>query len=218
MERPATIALPDREGREGWVLEGLYSPGEDEAWGGAVIAPAHPLYGGSIELPVVSELAFACEKAGIASLRFNWRGVGASAGQPTGDLDDGLEDYLSALAFLEETVSPPLVAAGYSFGAATAIAACERVTIRRLVLVAPPPAMMNLQRLRDFKGKVLIVVGEDDSLAPAAELEKIAAGLERARLRVLAEVDHYFATGAGLAELRREVTSWLEEKRPGAKG
>jgi alpha/beta superfamily hydrolase len=209
MERPATIALPEREGREGWALEGLFCTGESAEMGGAVVAPAHPLYGGSIELPVVSELTYTCEKAGVASLRFNWRGVGASAGRPSGDMDEGVEDYHAALDFLEETVSPPLIAAGYSFGAAIAIAASDRVTVRRLILVAPPPVMLNLEMLRSFKGKVFIAVGENDALAPPSELEKIAEGLENARLRVLDETDHFFMTGTGLSDLRREVSAWL---------
>ena len=61
-------------------LEGLYTPA-DAPVGGAVIAPPHPLYGGSMDSPVVTELAQACARADFASLRFNWRGAGASAGE-----------------------------------------------------------------------------------------------------------------------------------------
>ena len=46
-----------------------------------------------MQSPVVNEIAYACQKAGIASLRFDWRGVGASAGEPSGsagDADRGL--------------------------------------------------------------------------------------------------------------------------------
>lgn len=210
MERPATIALADRDGREGWVLEGLYRPGLGTETGGAVIAPPHPLYGGSMESPVVNEIAFACEKVGMAGLRFNWRGIGASAGQASGKPEDAVEDYCAALDFLQDTVSPPLVAAGYSFGGATAVAASERTTVRRLVLVAPPPSMLDRARLESFRGKVFIAVGDRDNLAPASELEAIAEGLDRVQFEVLDHTDHFFVSSPGLKDLCQRLTPWLE--------
>lgn len=210
MEQPAPIVLPDREGRLGWVLDGLYRGGQGPETGGAVIAPPHPLYGGSMESPVVGEIAFACEQAGIASLRFNWRGVGASAGQASGSPEDALEDYRAALDFLEESVSPPLVAAGYSFGAATALVAAERVTVRRLVLVAPPPSMLSRAQIEDFKGKVFMAVGDRDTLVSASELEATAIGLDHVQFELLDETDHFFMTGPGLKLLRRHLSAWLE--------
>ncbi len=209
MERPTTIALPDAPGREGWALEGLYRPGDDLENGGAVIAPPHPLYGGSMDSPVVSEVAFALEKAGLASLRFNWRGVGASAGTASGDAEDAREDYCASLDFLSDTVSPPLICAGYSFGAAAAVAACDRPTVRRMILVSPPPGMLDHKRLADFPGKVFIAVGDSDSLVPASELEAIASELPHAHFELLPETDHFFMYGDGLATLHRELTSWL---------
>ena len=116
-ERAVTIALGD--GGPG-DLEGLFIAGRAVRSGGAVIAPPHPLYGGSMDSPVVAELAHACRGADLASLRFNWRGVGASGGEPTGDLDAAAEDYAAGLAFLAESVDAPLVACGYSFGALAA--------------------------------------------------------------------------------------------------
>lgn len=210
LEKPATIALTDREGQEGWVLDGLYRAGESDDYGGAVVAPPHPLYGGSMDSPVVTQIGFACEKAGIASLRFNWRGAGASAGALSGSPDDALEDYNAALDFLEETVSPPLVAAGYSYGAATALVAGERVTVRRLALVSPPPSMIDVARLEAFKGKVYIAVGENDSLAKASELRAITKGLSHVRLEVLDDTDHFFTSGPGLSVLQQSLSAWLE--------
>lgn len=209
-EQPATIALPDTDTRKGWVLDGLFRMGVGREAGGAVIAAPHPLYGGSMESPVVGELDFACAKAGLAGLRFNWRGVGASAGQASGDFADAIEDYEAALDFLEDSVSPPLVAAGYSFGAATAVRAGRRASVQRLVLIAPPPAMLDAARLAEFAGRVFIAVGEHDSLASASELEKLAAQFEHTECHVLEETDHFFMTGPGLKHLRAKLTDWLE--------
>lgn len=209
MERPATIALPDAPGREGFVLEGLYRAGDSTDDGGAVIAPPHPIYGGSMDSPVVSEVAFALETAGIASLRFNWRGVGASAGTPSGEVADANEDYGAALDFLAETVTPPLIAAGYSFGAATAVACSTRTIVRRMILIAPPPALLDRAALDAFRGKIFIAVGDRDSLVPAAALEEIASARPNTRFEVLPETDHFFMQGNGLAILVKQLGEWL---------
>jgi hypothetical protein len=209
MERPATVALPDREGRAGWALDALFRAGLSADLGGAVIAPPHPLYGGSMDSPVVSEIAFACERAGIASLRFDWRGVGASAGEPSGEVADAREDYDAALDFLEDSVSPPLVAAGYSYGGATAALAGARTTVRRLLLVAPPPAMMESSLVRDFKGKVFIAVGENDAISSPAELEAMARDLDHVTFDVLDATDHFFMMGPGLEDLGQKAAVWL---------
>jgi alpha/beta superfamily hydrolase len=189
-------------------LEGIFLAGRPPGAGGAVIAAPHPLYGGSMDAPVVNELAHACSSAGIASLRFNWRGVGASRGTPTGDAEAADEDYAAALAHQLETVTGPLVACGYSFGACAALRAGSREPrVRRLVLVAPPPALLGRGALEGFAGSALVVVGAEDRLAPARELDEIAASARDAKLCVIPEADHFF--GTGLAELGRASREWL---------
>lgn len=192
------------------MLDALYRAGFGPETGGAVIAPPHPLYGGSMDSPVVTEVARACETAGLASLRFDWRGVGASAGTPSESSDDAVEDYSAALDFLEESVAPPLVAAGYSFGAATAAVAGARTTVRRLVLVAPPPAMLAASALDDFEGKIFIAVGEQDVISPARELASMIDGLDNVTFETLDDTDHFFMTGPGLQEVGQKVAAWLE--------
>ena len=83
-------------GDAGEALEARYTAGEDAASGGSVIAAPHPLYGGSIDSPVGEESAFGFRQAGLATLSFNWRGVGASAGQPSGEPEHADEDYAAA--------------------------------------------------------------------------------------------------------------------------
>jgi alpha/beta superfamily hydrolase len=190
-ERPATIAVPGDD----LVLEGLHVPAPD-GLGGAVLAPPHPMYGGSMESPVLTELAHACERASLESLRFNWRGVGASQGRVTGDPHAAVADYRAALDWMEDTVDGPLVACGYSFGAATAVsAAVGRKRVRRLLLVAPPPAMLDREALASFPGRVDVIVGDRDDFAPLDVLEPLVAALERARFEVIPETDHFFMTG-----------------------
>lgn len=208
-ERPVGIDCPLPEG-ESVTLDGLYRAGRtrDGEDGAVLVAPPHPLYGGSMENPVVTELAYAAADAGLASLRFDWRGVGASTGAPTGDAAEHARDYAAALAHLAETVSGPLCAAGYSAGAAAAVrAAVRHPRVRRLLLVAPPPTMLDAGSLAALRGRVLVVVGSRDTLAPEAALRGLLGPLPDARLLVIPDVDHFF--GSGLAALGRAARDWL---------
>lgn len=205
------VTIPAGDAAEGLALDALYvapDPALEDA-GGAVIAPPHPLYGGSMDSPVVAELSWALSRGGLATLRFDWRGVGASAGRPSGDAEDARADYAAALDQLAESVSGRLVAAGYSFGAAAAVrASAQTPRVRALVLVAPPPSMLDRTLLAARPLDVWIVAGERDGIAPAAELDSIARELPRARVVTIAQADHFF--GAGLGELGRAVTQWAQ--------
>lgn len=215
VEKMVAIPLGDAEGGSaGLALDGIWLdvPADEgtraEARGGAVVAPPHPLYGGRMDHPVVAELALACEKAEIASLRFDWRGVGASGGEASGDPAAALADYRAALHHLEQSCDAPLVGCGYSFGAAAAVsAAAHHPRVRRLVLVAPPPSLLEREALAAFRGTALVLVGANDALARPDALEAIARELGHVRLERIAEADHFFA--AGLADVGRRAAAFL---------
>ena len=165
-ERMVTIAL--RAPEEG-ALEGVYQAGDPEQPLGALIAPPHPLYGGSMDSPVANELAYASVRAGIPALRFNWRGVGASTGVASGEARDADADYAAALAHLAETVPGKVIACGYSFGAAAAIRAAQlHPRIGRVLLVAPPGTLLEPGALRALERPTLILTGADDRARAAA--------------------------------------------------
>ena len=206
-ERMIAIAL--RAPEEG-VLEGVWQAGlPGNAWG-SVIAPPHPLYGGSMDSPVVSEIAWASARSGVAAVRFNWRGVGASSGVPSGDERDADRDYASALAHVAESVPGKVVACGYSFGAAAALrAALLHPRIGRALLVAPPPSLLAPGALAELRRPLLVVTGANDHLAPKDALARELADVPQARLEVLRDTDHFFASG--LAELSRIAQAWFAE-------
>ena len=207
-ERSAVIALSGTDA----ALEGLHVPAADELAPGAVIAPPHPLYGGSMDSPVVTEIAHACARAGLASLRFNWRGVGASAGEVTGDSEVARADYMASLDWLEETVSGSITACGYSFGAATAVrSVASRPRVRRLLLIAPPPSMLDRRALEEFTGEVLVAVGDSDAYAPWQTLEDLVESLPRSRFELLEGADHFLIKS--LAEVGRVAGGFLSRSR-----
>jgi alpha/beta superfamily hydrolase len=208
-EQPATIALPDDALGAGAALEGLLVPAAEQPdCAGGIIAAPHPLMGGSMESPVVTELAFALDAAGISSLRFNWRGVGGSAGAPSGENDAADVDFAASLAFLRDTVSGPLMAMGYSFGAATALRATRTARgLRRLVLVAPPPSLIDAPLVEGFDGPILMVSGDSDRFVEIDVLAQWAGARDDVTLEVIEGADHFFMMH--LAELRRVVDGWL---------
>ncbi len=188
----------------GLVLEGVWQAGTN---GGAVIAPAHPLMGGTADHPVLNEIAYAVYREGLASVRFNWRGVGASQGVPSGEWPDAESDYDAATEHLAESVDGPLVAAGYSFGAvAAARVALRDVRLRELLLVAPPADPLRELPLKDFQGPIHVIVGGRDKYAPIDLLSEQLSSIPNARLDVIPAADHFFFD-AGLAELQQLIRS-----------
>ena len=107
------------------------------AHGVAVVAHPHPLFGGTMDNKVVTTVARAFVEAGLATFRFNFRGVGATEGMH----DEGrgeTDDMLRVVEHARQAVSHvPLYLAGFSFGGAVAARASCRVEFRQLVLVAP---------------------------------------------------------------------------------
>ncbi|HZZ93442.1 MAG TPA: alpha/beta fold hydrolase [Usitatibacter sp.] len=102
-----------------------------------VIAHPHPLFGGTLDNKVVTTLARAFGEAGAATYRFNFRGVGGTAGthdEGRGETDDMLRVIEHARA---QHPGLPLWLAGFSFGGAVATRASASADFTQLVLVAP---------------------------------------------------------------------------------
>jgi alpha/beta superfamily hydrolase len=193
MTEKASIAVPAAGSSAPLSLEAVFDAGTR---GGAVIAPPHPLYGGRLDNPVVIALADGLRAAGLATLCFNFRGAGSSSGHASGTAADADADYRAALDHLMRKQHGPYVAAGYSFGAAAAIrVAAKDHRIERLVVVAPPVAMLDLSSLRMFHGAVTFIVGDDDMYAPLDEVQRVLAPLPHVQLHVITGADHFFASG-----------------------
>ena len=103
----------------------------------AVVAHPHPLYGGTMDNKVVSTVARAFAERGAATFRFNFRGVGATAGthdEGRGETDDMLRVVEHARS---QHTGLPLHLAGFSFGGAIATRASAKADFTQLLLVAP---------------------------------------------------------------------------------
>ena len=132
-----------------------------EPRGLAVICHPHPLHGGTMDNKVVATLARAFLQCGWRTARFNFRGVGGSAGawdEGRGEIDDALS-VVHALRQHGET----LALAGFSFGAYVASHAAVQLQPSQMVLVGP--ATQNFT-VAPVPAGTLVVQGESDEVVP----------------------------------------------------
>src|SRR5690349_21899226 len=137
----------------------------------AVVCHPHPQGGGTLDNKVAQTIARACIDVGWASVRFNFRGVGASEGE----WDEGVGEVDDALAVVAdwharaEFAGKPLVLGGFSFGGYVAVEAASRLPAdgkpRRIVLVGPST---ERQSVRTVPADTIVVHGESDELVPLA--------------------------------------------------
>ena len=134
--------------------------------GVAVICHPHPQFGGTLDNKVVQTLARGFVQLGYRAVRFNFRGVGASAGA----WDEGRGEADDALAAIQALRDPalPLVLGGFSFGGAMASQAAERLAAdgapaARLVLIAPAATRFKVAAV---PADTLVVHGETDDVVP----------------------------------------------------
>ena len=159
----------------------------------AVVCHPHPLFGGTLHNKVVHTLARSLRNGGAATLRFNFRGVGASEGRH----DEGVgetADTLAAVAWARSRwPSAPLLLAGFSFGAAVAIRAAAAADPQWLISVAPAVDRVSFEGLVIPRCDWLIVQGSaDEIVAPESVRDWAARMAPHARVRELPGVGHFF--------------------------
>jgi uncharacterized protein len=133
--------------------------------GVAVLCHPHPLHGGTMDNKVVQTLARAFVGLGYTSVRFNFRGIGASQGA----WDEGRGEVDDALAVIQalRPAGTALVVGGFSFGGYVATQAAARLqgdaAAERVVLIAP--AVINFPAAT-VPADTLVVHGEADDVVP----------------------------------------------------
>ncbi|HEV7432864.1 MAG TPA: alpha/beta fold hydrolase, partial [Steroidobacteraceae bacterium] len=159
----------------------------------AVLCHPHPLFGGTLQNKVVHTLARTLRAAGAATLRFNFRGVGASEGTHDGGAGE-TQDALAAVAWARARWSgAPLVLAGFSFGGAVAIQAAGSAAPAWLITVAPAVDRLNLEQLELPHCDWLVVQGDaDDVVSADSVVQWMTRWAPQARVRVLPGVGHFF--------------------------
>jgi len=164
----------------------------------AAVVFAHPLptHGGTMHTKAVYQGAKALLRIGCAVLRFNFRGVGRSAGSFTGGPGER-GDFTAALDYMAAKYPHvPLWAAGFSFGAWIALetgAVDDRVKV--LIGIAPPVTRegYDFSNVRTSTRPKFFVQGESDDICPIQDMWKFYGELpEPKELVVIDGADHLF--------------------------
>lgn len=157
------------------------TPGAAAPGFAAVVAHPHPLYGGTKDNVVVLAAAAALGRAGAGVLRFDFRGVGRSAGSHDGGRGE-LDDLRAAALLARELArSAPVFVAGYSFGAIVALRLLggDRVADAprpvAVLALAPPILHYDLGFLATNVVPLVVLCGAGDALTPRQELARQTA-------------------------------------------
>ncbi|MCU1393680.1 MAG: hypothetical protein JWM34_2108 [Ilumatobacteraceae bacterium] len=182
----------------------------DDPIGAVVLTHPHPLYGGNRFNPIVATLFRGLPDAGIAAVRFDFRGVDESGGEH----DHGDSERLDVVAAIEllELAHPavPVWLVGYSFGSVVALNVIDP-RVHGWVAIAPPLAAQLTPGGRcladhDPRPKLLLVP-ERDQFSPPDASAAVAASWADTELRVIAGVDHFL--GAAVPAVAEDVISSL---------
>jgi alpha/beta superfamily hydrolase len=155
----------------------------------AVLCHPHPQYGGTMHDAVLSVLGRVLAGAGVRCLRFNFRGVGGSAGAHDGKGGE-VEDLLAVERWLRQEHGPAsLILGGYSFGAAVAWQALTSLAPPdQMILIAPPVSFMPFDR-RPVGFRLDVFAGDADQFVDANALDVLGD----AGIHIIPGADHFFS-------------------------
>jgi len=193
-------------------IEALYQA-LPEARGLALLCHPHPLFAGTMQNKVVSTLQRTARDAGLATLRFNFRGVGLSAGshdEGRGEIDDA---EAAARWLLAQQPQLPLTLLGFSFG--SCVAGClagrleaQGVAVRQLFMLAPPVERFAVDGQLPAHAELTIIQPMDDEVVTPAKVYAWVDTLQRPHeLLKVAECGHFFH--GKLTELKQLVLARL---------
>jgi alpha/beta superfamily hydrolase len=204
LPEPVTIAGPVGP------LEALVEvPDGFDGRGIAVVCHPHPLHGGTLRNKVVHMTCRALQESGLATVRFNFRGVGASAGT----FDDGRGETEDALAVCDYAEArwpgAALTLAGFSFGSFVAFKVASRRPAVRLYTIAPPVQRFDFDQHPVPAMPWTVIQGDRDELV---EHDAVVAWASAARPRpnvvTIPGAEHFFH--GRLNELMAAVKSGMD--------
>ena len=180
-------------------IEWMFEPASSNR--ALLLCHPHPLYGGSMldgVLEVASQVAISLD---ISTIRFNFRGVGASAGS----YDEGIGEIadLTTIVNAFESRFEQLILGGYSFGAGIVMKyAAQSTQNRDLVLFAPP----TQSSFPDLDTNVDLIVGDNDPISSIDVLLEWSQGIPKRALHVIEDGDHFLgAFGPDLVDVLKRV-------------
>jgi alpha/beta superfamily hydrolase len=181
----------------------------------AVLGHPHSLQGGTMNNKVVTSLARVFKELNIASLRFNFRGVGKSAGHYDAGL--GESDDMLSLARQCQQIWPELrfILAGFSFGSYVSYRAAASLPTELLISIAPPVHHFDYSILRPQTRAWIVVQGDEDEVVPKALVDDFVAQSSLApQYLVFPGTGHFFH--GKLVELKARLLTMIQAEIGGA--
>ncbi len=170
-----------------------------------IICHPHPLYEGSLHNKVVTMMAKTFDVLGVATARFNFRGVGQSEGTSTAtpssdpntrnyECEAELDDLRAVLNWVKSVWSDAHIwLAGFSFGSYVAARIAEEWPTEQLISVAPPVERMPFAALTRISCPWLVIQGEADEIVSPEAVFKWAENPPSAlQLIRMSDVGHFF--------------------------
>jgi len=200
------------------ALEALtLCPAQGDSIATAVILHPHPLHGGTMQNKVVHTLARGFAELGVASVRFNFRGVGASAGRFAHG-EGETEDALAAIEWVRSRrPGAPIWLAGFSFGAYVALRTAAQSQVSGLITVAPAVHLYDFSTLALPQCPWLLIHGEADEVVPVEAVRDWLSGVvPQPQTLFLPDVGHFFHGRLNdlRSALRDFVPQHLLQERP----
>lgn len=177
------------------ILEGIVEIPEGKGTFPAVVmCHPHPLYGGDMYDTVVVSIAKSLGDKGIATLRFNFRGVGESEGEYGGGIKER-QDAANAIDYVlsrSEIAVGKIGLAGYSFGGGVAFnVALKDSRVRELALISPVIPDSGWKRFGVYSRPKLLVIGDSDEYFPLTEYgQKITDALKPEEYAIFPATSH----------------------------
>lgn len=174
-----------------------------------VLCHPHPLRGGNMYSNVISAVAEALWPQDITTLRFNFRGTGASTGVHGDGATEGA-DVAAAVAYvLQQKPVSRLVVVGYSFGAGVGLlAGAADARVSALVGIAPPVERRDFSPLHTCVKPKLFVAGDRDHVCPVPTLQELVKHCpEPTSLTLVPGANHFF--GGRESEVAEAVVTFL---------
>lgn len=196
-------------------LEAILKEPHSERKGVGIVCHPHPLGGGTMHNKVVFRAASGLIDAGLATLRFNFRGVGSSTGEHS-EIPGGMEDVSAAVDYMSgEYPGDDLTLAGFSFGSRTGLAVGvhdERVS-RLISIGTPVDKYGDYEFLLEARKPILFIHGDSDEFGELKNLRSLVEQVSQVtdtELVVFTDCGHFF--DQHLNELREAIREWTVRK------
>jgi alpha/beta superfamily hydrolase len=196
-------------------LEAILKEPAGEPKGVGMVCHPHPLGGGTMHNKVVFRAAAGLVDAGLITLRFNFRGVGASTGTHS-EIEGGMQDVRDAIQYLStEYPGQPITLAGFSFGSRTgmAVGKDDARVVRLITIGTPVDKYGDYDFLAEVRKPILFVHGDQDEFGSLPNLRALYEGVASntdAELVVFDDCGHFFDDD--LNGLRDAVKDWTERQ------